>query len=297
MDLHAPLVSIIIPCFNHGKYINEAINSIEQKNLSYSIEIIIVDDGSTDVDTINKIDELIQQGFVVIKQKNGGPAKARNTGISASKGKYILPIDADNKIKPDYINKSIPILEKEDYDIVYAKPIFWNENKKMNRKFKVRPFDDLSFVTGNFADACAVYRKSVWEKNNGYDENIPYHGFEDWEFWINAASNGFKFKFINEYLFYYRILENSVISSYKDEDRSIINHRYIAQKHSDLFLEKLVKLNYVREKYEMDILRFPIVPFIYLFYLLGLAAKPSFKANKRFILYKPQKTSKSDNDR
>lgn len=64
--------------------------------------------------------------------------------------------------------------------------------KEVKRKFKVRPFDELSFVTGNFADACAIYRKSVWEKNKGYDEKIPYYGFEDWEFWINAASNGLK---------------------------------------------------------------------------------------------------------
>ncbi|MFN3300380.1 MAG: glycosyltransferase family 2 protein [Sediminibacterium sp.] len=289
-----PLISIVIPCFNHGKYINEAIDSILLNQSNYSIEIIIVDDGSTDLNTIQELEILDNKGFTVIKQENGGPAKARNTGIAMAKGKYILPIDADNKIKIDYINRSIPILETNEYDIVYGKPIFWNEQQKVKRKFKVKPFDELSFVTGNFADACAIYRKTVWEKNNGYDEKIPYHGFEDWEFWINAVSNGFKFKFINEHLFYYRVLENSVISSY-NEDKSVVNHRYIAKKHSDLFLEKLVKLNYVRERFEIDILRFPLVPFIYLFYLLGFAKKPSLRAKKKFELYKPTnqiKTSK-----
>ncbi|BDQ12538.1 MAG: glycosyltransferase family 2 protein [Chitinophagaceae bacterium] len=294
MQDHHPIISVIIPCFNHGKYINEAIESIKLDESNYSIEIIIVDDGSTDLNTIQKLEVLQNKGFTVIKQENGGPAKARNTGITIAKGKYILPIDADNKIKIDYINKSIPFLEANDYDIVYAKPIFWNEEKEVKKKFKVRPFDELSFVTGNFADACAIYRKSVWEKNNGYDEKIPYHGFEDWEFWVNAASNGFKFKFIDEYLFYYRVLENSVISTY-NEEKSVINHRYIAKKHSDLFLEKLVKLNYVREKHEIDILRFPLVPFIYIFYLLGFAKKPSIKAREKFTLYRSLK-NKIQND-
>lgn len=285
-----PILSVVIPCFNHGKYINEAIESLLLDENNYSTEIIIVDDGSTDLNTIQELEILRNKGFTVIKQVNGGPAKARNTGIAIAKGKYILPIDADNKIKIDYINKSIPFLETNNYDIVYAKPIFWNEKKEVKRKFKVRPFDELSFVTGNFADACAIYRKSVWEKNKGYDEKIPYHGFEDWEFWINAASNGFKFKFIDEYLFYYRVLENSVISSYTEE-KSVVNHRYIAKKHSDLFLEKLVQLNYIREKHEIDILRFPLLPFIYVFYLLGLAKKPSIKARERFILYRSLKTT------
>ena len=287
MKAKNPIVSIIIPCFNHGKYINEAINSIDINKVNYPLEIIIVDDGSTDENTKNEINQLITKGFHVIKQENGGPAKARNTGIAASSGKYILPIDADNKIKPEYINKSVPILETKEYDIVYAKPIFWNEHKKVKRKFKVKPFDELSYVTGNFADACAIFCRYVWEKNNGYDERIPFYGFEDWEFWINAGSKGFKFKFINEYLYYYRILENSVISSYKDEEKIIINQRYIAQKHSDLYLEKLVKLNYVRERFEIDILRFPLVPFIYLCYLLGFAKKPSIRAKEKFVLYNP----------
>lgn len=125
-----PIISVIIPCFNHGKYINEAIESLLLDENNYSTEIIIVDDGSTDLNTIQELEILRNKGFTVIKQVNGGPAKARNTGIAIAKGKYILPIDADNKIKIDYINKSIPFLETNHYDIVYAKPIFWNEKKK-----------------------------------------------------------------------------------------------------------------------------------------------------------------------
>jgi glycosyltransferase involved in cell wall biosynthesis len=279
------LLSIVIPCFNHGKYIQETLDSIDARSIRYAFEIIIVDDGSTDEATLQKLAELQTAGYRVIQQTNGGPAKARNTGVELAQGKYILPVDADNKIKPDYINKAIPLLENNTCDIVYAKPEFFGDTKVKKRQYKVRAFDDLAIVTGNCADACAVYRKEVWVRNNGYDTAIPYHGFEDWEFWIHAAANGFRFHLIKEKLFYYRIVTNSVVSGYDNNQRIVENHRYIARKHSDFFLEKLVKLAYVRERYDIDILRFPLAPFIYLLYWLGILERPVVRARKKLSLY------------
>jgi len=77
----------------------------------------------------------------------------------------------------------------------------------------VRPFDDLGLVTGNCADACAIFRKEVWVKNGGYDAFMPSYGFEDWDFWIAASKNNFVFHFINEKLYYYRIVQNSMIAA------------------------------------------------------------------------------------
>ncbi len=242
MEKSSCLLSIVIPCYNHGSYIQEALDSIDQNQIGYAYEIIIVDDGSTDAYTLQKLEDLKKQ-YTVIQQQNSGPAMARNNGIRQARGKYILPLDADNKIKPAYINKAIPLLEHNTCDIVYARPEFFGDLSRKKRQYKVRKFDDLAIVTGNCADACAVYRKEVWDKNGGYDPNIPYHGFEDWEFWIHASANGFRFHLINEKLFYYRIIGNSVITGYDNKQRIIENHRYISKKHSDFFLEKLVKLS------------------------------------------------------
>ncbi len=279
------LISIVLPCFNHGKFIQEAIDSIVVEKINYSFEIIIVDDGSTDEFTIKKLSALKQEGYNIIHQTNGGPAKARNTGIRVAKGKYILPLDADNKINPDYINKALPLLENELCDIVYAKPTFFGETGIKKRKYKVKPFEHLAIVTGNFADACAIYRKTIWEINLGYDEAIPYFGFEDWEFWINAASKGFRFHFIKEQLFYYRINANSTVSGYNEKQRIVDNHRYIAKKHSAYFLEQLVQLAYIRERYDIDIMRFPITPFIYLLYWLKIIKRPSERAKEKLSFY------------
>ena len=282
MDQTNPLVSVVIPCYNHGAYIQEALDSIEIDKINYPVEIIIVDDGSTDQPTLQKLEALKAAGYQVIFQSNGGPASARNTGVRASKGVYILPLDADNKITPDYINKAIPLLTEKEVDIVYARPIFFGDLTQRKRQYKVRKYDDLNIVTGNFADACAVYKKTVWEKNGGYDTDIPFYGFEDWEFWINAASNGFQFYFLDEKLFYYRIVANSVITGYNQEERITLNKQYIAKKHSDFYLQKLIRLSYIKERYEVDIMRFIITPILYPLYLLKIIDSPIVRSRKKF---------------
>lgn len=279
------IVSIVIPCYNHGEYLQEALDSINIDNINYPVEIIIVDDGSSDHATIQKLDSLKQLNYTIIHQENGGPGKARNTGINIAVGKFILPLDADNKIKPNYINKAVPILEKNQADIVYAVPEFFGDTSNKKRQFKVRPFDDLGLVTGNCADACAIFRKEVWIKNGGYDEAMPYFGFEDWEFWINASKNNFTFHFIKEKLFFYRIDNNSMISQFNSAERNVLMHRYLAKKHADFFLEKLVKITYLRERIYYDLLRFPITPIIYFLYWLGILEKTTSRAKKKYAHY------------
>lgn len=283
---HQPaIVSIVIPCYNHGEYLQEALDSINIDNINYPVEIIIVDDGSSDHATIQKLESLKQLNYTIIHQENGGPGKARNTGINIAVGKFILPLDADNKIKPNYINKAVPILEKNQADIVYAVPEFFGDTSNKKRQFKVRPFDDLGLVTGNCADACAIFRKEVWIKNGGYDEAMPYFGFEDWEFWINASKNNFTFHFIKEKLFFYRIDNNSMISQFNNAERNVLMHRYLAKKHADFFLEKLVKITYLRERIYYDLLRFPITPIIYFLYWLGILEKTTSRAKKKYAHY------------
>ena len=284
-------VSIVIPCYNHGQYIQETIDSIDAQKINYPIEIIIVDDGSSDADTLQKLDDLKQFNYTIIHQTNGGPGKARNTGIEIAVGKYILPLDADNKLNPDYINKAVPLLEKNQADIVYAAPVFFGDTSIKNRQFKVRPFDDLGLVTGNCADACTIFRKEVWAKNGGYDAFMPSYGFEDWDFWIAASKNNFVFHFINEKLYYYRIVQNSMISAFDNKERTVIIHRYLAKKHADFFLEKLVKITYIRERYFYDLLRFPITPIIYLLYWLGLLENNTKRAKKKYAHYEVLKNN------
>ncbi|MBS1509643.1 MAG: glycosyltransferase family 2 protein [Bacteroidetes bacterium] len=280
MEKDTPLLSIIMPCFNHGRFLQEALDSIQQDKVPHALEVIIVDDGSTDARTLSKLEELKQQGVVVLHQKNAGPAAARNTAIQNASGKYILPLDADNKLTPEYINKGISILEEGKYQVVYCTPLFFGDAAA--RTFTSFPFDINELLAANYIDNCALFTKEVWVKNNGYDTRIPYWGHEDWEFWINAYANGFSFYFIPEKLFYYRVVEASVATQFKDKQKQQDNHQYIIQKHYQLYLGQFLKLNYIRKKYKTDITRFIVAPFIFLGYLLHMVKTPFQKAEEKF---------------
>src|SRR6266540_5603640 len=122
------LVSLITPCYNHGIYIHEAIASIPYEKLTYEIEHIIVNDGSTDPFTLEKLNQLEENGYKVIHQENLGLAAARNNAIKVAKGKYILPLDSDNKLHENYLTKAVEILENDDsIDVVYGDCLFFGE--------------------------------------------------------------------------------------------------------------------------------------------------------------------------
>jgi glycosyltransferase involved in cell wall biosynthesis len=276
------ILSIVIPCFNHGKFIQDALDSINKDEILYPFEVIIVDDGSADAYTLTKLDELRLQGYTVISQKNAGPAAARNTGVAKARGKYILPLDADNKLTAKYINTGVAILEKGIYQIVYCTPHFFGDTEKGGRFFTSKPFDIADLLAANYIDNCSLYLKEIWITNNGYDTAIPYFGHEDWEFWINAYASGFKFYFLKEKLFYYRVVKNSVAGQFKENKKVTANRMYILKKHAHLFLLEYTRLSYIKSKYQTDINRLVFAPFIFLGYKLNIIKTPFKKAGERF---------------
>ncbi len=111
----SPIISIIIPVYNSGNYLRETLESVRNYTGKSIYEIIIVNDGSTDNDTLELLNQLQNEGYSIIDQENKGPAAARNNGVECSRGKYLLFLDSDNRIKPSYIDKGIGILDKKSY--------------------------------------------------------------------------------------------------------------------------------------------------------------------------------------
>ena len=102
-------VSVVIPCFNHGEFLPEAVGSVANMKRE-DIELIVVDDGSTDERTRKEMDGLSARGIKVIRQENKGLAGARNAGVLASQGEYIFPLDADDRLRAGWVNRGISIL-------------------------------------------------------------------------------------------------------------------------------------------------------------------------------------------
>lgn len=235
-----PKISIIIPCYNHGHFIREALESVEQCSDKSLYEVIIVNDGSTDAYTNEMMAQLEKEGYHVINQKNQGLGATRNNGIRAAIGEYILPLDSDNKIRPEYIYKSIEILDSQPgIAMVYGDAQFFGEK---DRRRVVGDFNLQQLMLENNIDACAVYRKSAWEAVGGYDEKMPAMGFEDWDFWLNLSFRNYKFKYVNEILFDYRILGNSMLRSIDVQRRKAV-FKYMNEKY-----KSYINLNHLNEE-------------------------------------------------
>lgn len=204
-----PLVSIIIPCFNDGRYLREAIASAQKHPDRNAYEIIVVNDGSSDSITLEILTALEQAGYHVIHQANRGLAAARNTGVKAALGNFILPLDSDNRVRTNYIAEGVPVLERNPrVGVVYGNSEFFGDRTGINH---VPEFSLAQLVQGNFIDACALYRRAVWEEVGGYDEDMRL-GWEDWDFWLRVASKNWGFVHIDSVLFDYRVRQGSMIS-------------------------------------------------------------------------------------
>lgn len=207
-----PKTSIIITCYNLGNYLEEAIANIKDYPPSEDYEVILVNDGSTDEVTIQILKAIEQEdkSVFVLHQPNMGLAKARNNGIKLAKGKYIIPLDADNKLRPEFIKQTIVILDSnKEVDVVHGDAqLFGNKNSV----WKGKPFDIAEMVLNNYIDACAGFRKSVWKELGGYDENMPVMGFEDWDLWLRMAVRGHQFQYVEAIFFDYRVRDNSMLS-------------------------------------------------------------------------------------
>jgi len=200
-----PKVTIAIPCFNHGAFLQETLDSVETQTFT-DYEIIIVDDGSTDIETLKFLNTLVRPKTRVISTANRGVSAARNQAITEASGEYLLPLDADDKIAPTYLEKAVAILDaKSDVALVYSDQVMFGEKEGL---LALPPYDRRRLLVENLIHASAVFRKSVWEKVGGYSEKMTC-GWEDWDFWIAVSALSLDVVKLKEPLFYYRIRSSS----------------------------------------------------------------------------------------
>lgn len=229
-----PILSIIIPSYNAEATLETTLESVIEQNFQ-DWEAIIVNDGSIDktadiaLKWLNK-----DQRFKYFFKQNGGLGKARNFGIKNSRGKFILPLDSDNQLLKDFTEDAMDVFEKDsEVGVVYGDAEYFGEKTGL---WKVEEFNFEKMLSGNYIDACAVYRKELWDKLGGYDENMPHQGHEDWELWIAIGNMNIKFYHLNQTTFKYYVSNNSMIRSFTDE-MLVLNQNYIVKKYAKLYFE------------------------------------------------------------
>jgi glycosyltransferase involved in cell wall biosynthesis len=201
-------VSIVIPCYNQGATLLEALASVEQVRNENVIDVIIVDDGSSEAETTKILAELAKTGQRVVSQPHRGLAAARNAGILLAKGEFILPLDSDDRLRDVYLNEGVSLLRRNpSLGVIYSDAEYFGEKNGGSERPE---FDLLSLIRENFINACALFQKKLWEEVGGYDERMPWMGWEDWDFWLRAAYYGASFVHLPKVGFDYRVRNDSV---------------------------------------------------------------------------------------
>lgn len=171
--------TVIIPCYNVEHYVAECLDSMLNQNTSYNVEIITIDDGSTDSTA-----EILRQystrmtNFRIISQCNKGFSGARNTGIREARGKYLIFIDSDDYVTSDYIDCLLKKAFSKDADIVATGYYTFNNDHKIIKNIMIKDENDTSLLNG-CAWGKAIKRKFfehlVFPENYWYEDSIIAH--------------------------------------------------------------------------------------------------------------------------
>lgn len=252
-------VSIIIPCYNNAKYVQEAIDSAIRQTYD-NIEIICINDGSDD-NSSEKINEMINKSkrkitFIDNKQ-NCGVIYARNTAIDSCTGEYILPLDADDKIAETYVEKAVRILDSNPaIGVVYSKAELFGAK---SGPWELPEFDSTNILFQNCVFVSAVFRKRDF-LNVGKYKTYMKEGCEDWDLWLSFVEKQIGFYRIDEVLFYYRQYNDTSRSDLCMENidsvyKNLVKNHSQLYANNDLVVNKILKMDYqsfikIKNKYQ-----------------------------------------------
>jgi glycosyltransferase involved in cell wall biosynthesis len=198
--MNLPRISVLVPCFNDGQWLDEAIESVFAQTFD-DFEIIIVDDGSTDSDTVRKLAAYSAPRTRVFHTDNRGLPAARNCAAAHAAGEMFCALDADDVLAPTWFEKSVGMLDAHP-DLAFVS--HWLEAFG-DEQWVWQPLscDLQSLLVRNTVNGAALVRRAAFEAVGGYDENMR-DGCEDWDFWLRLVERGFRGTILPQVLFYYR---------------------------------------------------------------------------------------------
>jgi len=217
INQNQPLVSVVIPIFNYGLQFEKTLQSVFSSTYK-NLEIIIVNDGSTDQYVLEKLNSLAEHPNIkVINQTNSGPSEARNNGIRNSNGQFILPLDADDKIEPEYIQSCVNILKRDkNISPVYCDTVHIGQSQGIEK----RPEWSMDrLIQGPFIVNCSMFHREAFDKCDGYDTTL--FGWEDYDLWIRMGKNGYRGQRIPKPLFvYFHHEKDGTVSTTANQNQS-----------------------------------------------------------------------------
>lgn len=187
-----PLVSIVVSNFEYGRYLPRFFDALAAQTFGLTrVEAVIVDDESSDgsVDTARALGAALGLArFKVIRLRHQGrPGPVRNAGLAVARGRYLLCLDPDDAIEPGFLARTVAALEAAP-DAALAYTDYVEAGPQGSRTVALPEFDPALLRTQNTLTLATLMRREVWEASRGFSAATAY---EDWDFWVQAAANGF----------------------------------------------------------------------------------------------------------
>jgi len=227
--LHDELVSIVIPCYNPSAFLRETLASIAAQT-HRKIETILVNDGTNRPESLALLNEAAGQVDVYLEQENRGLAAARNTGFRAARGRFIVPLDADDLIQPTFVAECLAELDAHP-DAAFVYPDFQVFGTK-NYAESPGEYNLNRLLDRNFLVYASMIRTHDWEQSGGYDDSMRL-GYEDWEFWLRLGARGRFGRHLPKSLFRYRKHGASLYDIALAHHQELVN--YIQGRHPELY--------------------------------------------------------------
>jgi glycosyltransferase involved in cell wall biosynthesis/SAM-dependent methyltransferase len=205
-----PLLSVIVVCYNYGRFVAEAVDSILAQTFQ-NFEILVVDGGSS-AETLEVLRNFERpKTRVFLRGDRHLVGDNRNFGIAHARGRYVCCLDADDKLKPTYLEKALFLLETQGYDVVSTSIQSFGGQSDIYHLERFPVLADM--VRGNHVSTCAVFGKELWERAGGYrDAGLGRdYVYEDWRLWVRLSALGARIaNIVEEPLFLYRVHETSL---------------------------------------------------------------------------------------
>lgn len=201
-----PLVSIIIPCYNYGHFLSDAIESVLNQTYS-NIEILVVDDGSCDHTA--EVADKYSNSLRYLYKDNGGLSHARNYGVQRCSGEYVVFLDADNKLENTFVEECMNVMAANPQTAFIYTQLYHFGSLHFSTKHPHYDLDKLK--VSNYIDACSLLRTHLVRKYP-YDESNRI-SWEDWDFYLTLAEHGYYGMLLNKPLVQYRRHDTNMTST------------------------------------------------------------------------------------
>lgn len=228
-----PRVSVIVPCFDLGPFLADAVDSVLAQTVD-DYEVLVGDDGSTDEETRRILAQFTRPKTRVFRFPHRGLAATRNALIAEARGTFLCALDADDRLRSTYLERTLSAFDT-DPGLTFVSTRLEMFGIQSGTWPATLRCDLAALLHDDTVHTAALVRREAVLAAGGYDERMPAQGDEDWDLWISLVERGARGRILDDVLFDYRRREGSMLQHCQRPAVHRSQHDYLVEKHADAY--------------------------------------------------------------